>query len=119
MGRAADGAGEAVTIGAGRWAGQVTRWAAGGPTLPRAGVGAVVVAGGAATSKATGSAKGAVVGTAGQIASPAGYTQHGSGLLVPDTPSRPSTPPPRQGVSPDGAGPARGSVGPPDAHRVT
>ena len=84
-----------------------------------AGVGAVVVAGGAATSKATGSAKGAVVGTAGQIASPAGYTQHGSGLLVPDTPSRPSTPPPRQGVSPDGAGPARGSVGPPDAHRVT
>ena len=84
-----------------------------------AGVGAVVVAGGAAASKVAGSAKGAVVGAAGQVASPAGYTQHGSGLLVPDTPSRPSTPPPRQGASPDGAGPARGSVGPPDAHRVT
>ena len=36
-GRAADGAGEAVLSGTGRWAGQVTRWASGGPTLPRAG----------------------------------------------------------------------------------
>jgi hypothetical protein len=113
-GAAAPGTAGATTASTG--ATGATAAAAGAAT---AGVGAVVIAGGAATSKATGSAKGAVVGAAGQVASPSGYTQHGSGLLVPDTPSRPSTPPPRQGASPDRESPARGSVGPPDAHRVT
>ena len=113
-GAAAPGAAGATTGSAG--ATGATAAAAGAAT---AGVGAVVIAGAAATSKVAGSAKGAVVGTASQVASPAGYTQHGSGLLVPDTPNRPSTAPPRQGASPDGAAPARGSVGPPDAHRVT
>ncbi len=111
---AATGATGATTASAG--ATGLTAAAAGAAT---AGVGAVVVAGGAATSKLGGSAKGAVVGAAGQVASPAGYTQHGSGLLVPDTPNPPAAPPPRRDA-PAGGGPdARGSVGPPDAHRVT
>jgi hypothetical protein len=113
---ATSGAAAPAATGASAGATGLTAAAAGAAT---AGVGAVVIAGGAATSKATGSAKGAVVGATGQVASPAGYTQHGSGLLVPDTPNRPSTPPPRQGVSPDAAASPRGSVGPPDAHRVT
>lgn len=113
-GASAPGAAGATTASAA--ATGATAVAAGAAT---AGVGAVVITGGAAAaSKATGSAKGAVVGAARQVASPAGYTQHGSGLLVPDTPSRP-TPPPRQSASPDRAAPTRGSVGPPDAHRVT
>jgi hypothetical protein len=93
----------------------VTAAAAGAAT---AGVGAVVMAGGAATSKVAGSAKGAVVGAAGQMASPAGYTQHGSGLLVPDSPNRPAPPPRRAAPAGEGSG-AKGSVGPPDAHRAT
>jgi hypothetical protein len=89
------------------------------------GVAAVVIAGGATASKAAGSMTGAVVGAASHVASPAGYTQHGSGLLVPDTPNRPptpsrtATPPPHRDSSSGGTPAGKPIVGPPNAHRVT